>query len=144
MCVFPISSANSQQIFIKLSFLESTWNCPGLDWKKSGKIQIPGKNRTPISKNGFFMLFCDNKVFLVFQNINFNNHCGPWKSAWDWLARTTQTDPWISKTDHERNAAACPRLYKKWLKNFEQNGTCDQKNVITQILQSLYVIFFRL
>ena len=22
--------------------------------------------------------------------------------------------------------------------NFEQNGSCDQKNVITQILQSLY------
>ena len=128
VCMIAISSVNSQQIFIKLSFPGSTWNCPGLGWKKSGKIRIPWKkpdfcdffrpfaynsqqkvwfswvlrsSRVTWCKkireksgfreksglnifpdffwNGFFALFCDNKVFLDFQNINFNAHYGPWK-----------------------------------------------------------------
>ena len=71
VCVFAISSANSQQIFIKFTFPESTWNCPGFNRKQSGKIRIPEKNRT-LNFSGFFQkwiltLFCDNKVFLVFQ-----------------------------------------------------------------------------
>ena len=130
-CVFTISSANSQQIFIKFRFPESTWNCPGLGWKKIRKNPDSGKKtgllclfptfglqfstnfyrfwfsrvlRSPrvtwckkipeksgfreksglyifpdFYKNGFFALFCGNKVFLVFQNINLNSHCGPWK-----------------------------------------------------------------
>ena len=41
VCVFAISSANSQQIFIKFGIPESTWNCPGLGRKK---IRDPGRN----------------------------------------------------------------------------------------------------
>ena len=43
VCVFVCMNANSQQIFIKFRFPESTWNYPSLGWKKSGKIRIPGE-----------------------------------------------------------------------------------------------------
>ena len=53
VCMFTIFSYNSQWIFIKIRFPESTWYCPGFWRKKSGKIRIPGKNRTQ-KFSGFF------------------------------------------------------------------------------------------
>ena len=87
-CVFTISSANSQQIFIKFRFPESTWNYPSLGWKKSGKIRIQGKkpdfcaffripektgllNFPDFTRNGFYTLFYDNKVLFFFWNTYF-------------------------------------------------------------------------
>ena len=49
--MITISSVNSQQIFIKFTFPESTWNCPGLGWKKIRKNPDSGK------KTGLLCLF---------------------------------------------------------------------------------------
>ena len=71
VCVFAISSANSQQIFIKLHFRNIHEIAQVLIEKKSGKSgfrEKTGLNFFPdFLKNGFFVLFCDHKVFFVFQ-----------------------------------------------------------------------------
>ena len=73
--------------------------------EKSGFREKSGLNIFPdFFWNGFFALFCDNKVFLDFQNINFNGPLWALKNPHEIGLHLRATDPWISKTDNERNA----------------------------------------
>ena len=66
VCIFAISSANSQQIFIKFSFPESSWNFPGL-WRKKIR-KYPDSGKKPEFCVSFFghLAYNSQQIFVKF------------------------------------------------------------------------------
>ena len=77
LCFFLRLAYNSQQIFYIIWF-SGVHRLPWVTW--CIKIRIPEKTGfqtfPDFFRNGFYALFCDNKMFFFFRNTYFQSHSG--------------------------------------------------------------------